>query len=101
MKKLIRHLCEYAVPKILTKIPCLFTQVRCDGAGTLDYITEFLVNILPNLLRYQIMDALENPAKTRIQQMMNKIDVEKVIKEKVVEFEEKGMNITMDFDFKF
>ncbi|KAJ6647740.1 hypothetical protein Bhyg_02963, partial [Pseudolycoriella hygida] len=57
-------------------------QVRCDGAGTLDYVTEFLVNILPNLLRYQIMDALENPAKLRIQQMMNKIDVESVIKEK-------------------
>jgi len=47
------------------------------------------------------MDALENPAKLRIQQMMNKIDVEKLIKEKVVDFEKKGMNMTMDFDFKF
>lgn len=76
-------------------------QVRCDGAGTLDYVTEFLVNILPNLLRYQIMDALENPAKVRIQQVMNKIDVEKIVKEKVIEFENKGMNMTMNFDFKF
>lgn len=68
----------------------------------MDYITEFLVNILPNLLRYQIMDALENPAKVRIQQMMNKIDVEKIVKEKVVEFEKDGMNMTMtNFDFKF
>lgn len=47
------------------------------------------------------MDALENPAKVRIQQVMNKIDVEKIIKEKVVEFEKKGKNMTMDFDFKF
>lgn len=36
-------------------------QVRFDGAGTMDYIIEAGVNILPNLLRYQIMDALENP----------------------------------------
>lgn len=47
------------------------------------------------------MDALENPAKVRIQQMMNKIDVEKLIKEKVVEFEERGMDMSMNFDFKF
>lgn len=67
----------------------------------MDYITEFLVNILPNLLRYQIMDALENPAKVRIQQLMNKIDVEKIVKEKVIEFEQKGMNMSMNFDFKF
>lgn len=79
----------------------MFFQVRCDGAGTLDYITEFLVNILPNLLRYQIMDALENPAKLRIQQMMNKIDMEKTIKEKIVEFEKNGMNMTANFDFNF
>lgn len=59
------------------------------------------MNILPNLLRYQIMDALENPAKKRIQQMMNKIDVEKIIKEKVLEYEKNGMNMAMDFDFKF
>lgn len=67
----------------------------------MDYVTEFLVNILPNLLRYQIMDALENPAKVRIQQIMNKIDVEKIVKEKVLEFEKRGMNMTMSFDFKF
>lgn len=47
------------------------------------------------------MDALENPAKVRIQQVMNKIDVEKIVKERVIEFEKKGMNMSMNFDFKF
>ncbi|GBP12975.1 hypothetical protein EVAR_71607_1 [Eumeta japonica] len=58
-------------------------QVRCDGAGTLDYIMEFVVNILPNLLRYQIMDALENPIKMRIQEKFNTIDVEQAIKDNI------------------
>ncbi|XP_017004153.2 uncharacterized protein [Drosophila takahashii] len=55
-------------------------QVRCDGAGTLDYIMEFAVNVIPNLLRYQIMDAIENPIKQRVQEKFNSIDVEEVIK---------------------
>ncbi|XP_037708075.1 uncharacterized protein LOC119546072 [Drosophila subpulchrella] len=55
-------------------------QVRCDGAGTLDYVMEFAVNVIPNLLRYQIMDAIENPIKQRVQEKFNTIDVEQVIK---------------------
>lgn len=72
--------------------------MRNDGAGTLDYIIEAVVNILPNLLRYQIMDALENPAKARIQEEMNKIDVEKLLKKKILEFEKHGMNMTFDMN---
>uniref|UniRef100_A0A6B2EAR1 Putative hemolymph juvenile hormone binding protein n=1 Tax=Phlebotomus kandelakii TaxID=1109342 RepID=A0A6B2EAR1_9DIPT len=74
-------------------------QVRTEGAGTLDYLIEFAVNILPNLLRYQIMDAIENPAKTRVQEELNKIDVEKFIRQKLPEFEKMGLK--MDFDFQF
>lgn len=74
-----------------------FFQVRCDGAGTLDYITEFVVNVVPNLLRYQIMDALEKPAKLRIQQFFDTINVEEMIKKKVPEIRKSG---TKDF-FKF
>lgn len=75
-------------------------QVRCDGAGTLDYVTELLVNILPNLLRYQIMDAIENPIKNRIQEIMNQINVEQLLKDKIPEFLKHGMNMNLDFDFK-
>lgn len=73
-------------------------QVRCNGAGTLDYVLEAVVNILPNLLRYQIMDALENPIRTRVNEVLSKVDVEKILKEKVVEYERDG-NINLDLNF--
>lgn len=56
-------------------------QVRFNGAGTADYIIEFAINVLPNLLRYQIMDTLESPLKVRIQEALNAINVEKYIHE--------------------
>ncbi|KAH8263491.1 hypothetical protein KR044_009751, partial [Drosophila immigrans] len=56
-------------------------QVRCNGAGTLDYVLEFTVNVLPNLLRYQIMDAIENPIRQRVQEKLNTIDIEMAIKQ--------------------
>ncbi|XP_015599884.1 uncharacterized protein LOC107269941 [Cephus cinctus] len=65
-------------------------QARIHGAGTLDYIMEASVNILPNLLRYQIMDALEGPIKRRIQDELDKVDVEKLIHEKIPDIEEKA-----------
>lgn len=74
-------------------------QVRCEGAGTLDYVTEFLVNVLPNLLRYQIMDAIESPVRNRIQELFNTIDVERTIKERLPEFQKMGMNMTFDFKY--
>lgn len=45
------------------------------------------------------MDAIENPVKKRIQDMMNKINVEQVIKQKVPEFQKNGMNMKFDFLF--
>ncbi|CAG9768950.1 unnamed protein product [Ceutorhynchus assimilis] len=56
-------------------------QVRFDGLGTIDYIIEFAVNVVPNLLRYQIMDAIEKPIKLKIQEELDKVDVEELIKE--------------------
>lgn len=63
-------------------------QVRCNGAGTLDYIIEFAVNILPNLLRYQIMDAIEGPVKEKVQLELNKINVEEMIMQKLPEIDQ-------------
>lgn len=65
-------------------------QVRSSGLGTADYLVEFLVNILPNLLRYQIMDALEKPLMKKIQEFTNKIDVEKLVKENLEEYRKTG-----------
>jgi hypothetical protein len=60
-------------------------QVRCNGAGTLDYLIEAVVNVLPNLLRYQIMDALEE-----MQQKLNKFDVEDTIKQELPRLDAMG-----------
>lgn len=65
-------------------------QVRCDGAGTVDYLVEFLVNILPNLLRYQITDAIEGPIREKVQQRLNYINVEELIKKNIPEIEKAG-----------
>lgn len=59
-------------------------QVRWNRAGTVDYIIEFVVNILPNLLRYQIMDAIEGPVKEKIQQELDKIDMEEKLKKDIL-----------------
>ncbi|XP_070164410.1 uncharacterized protein [Polyergus mexicanus] len=65
-------------------------QTRVHGAGTLDYLMEAGVNIVPNLLRYQIMDAIEGPLKRLIQEELNKVDVEKLIDEKIPMMEEQA-----------
>lgn len=65
-------------------------QVRSSGLGTADYLVEFFVNVMPNLLRYQIMDALEKPMMRKIQEFTDRIDVEKLVKEKFKEYRETG-----------
>lgn len=58
-------------------------QLRMDGAGTLDYIAEFAVNILPNMLRYQIVQAAEMPIKRKIQEALDNTDIEQFILDKL------------------
>ncbi|XP_052869413.1 uncharacterized protein LOC128275074 isoform X1 [Anopheles cruzii] len=71
-------------------------QVRCEGAGTFDYVVEAAVNILPNLLRYQIMDAIENPLRMRIQEKLDCVNTEAMVRKYVLEFEQHGV----DFDLQ-
>lgn len=71
-------------------------QVRCDGAGTIDYILELTVNVLPNILRYQIMNALEGPLKNRIQKVLNTSSIDTIARDKlyiVDEMERNGFKI--------
>jgi len=67
-------------------------QLQFDGAGTLDYVIEAVVNILPNLLRYQIMLAIEEPLKIKVQEILDDIDVEKSIKDQLKELESMNAN---------
>ncbi|PSN43110.1 hypothetical protein C0J52_10472 [Blattella germanica] len=62
-------------------------QARMDGAGTMDYVVEFLVNVLPNVLRYQIVNAIEGPLKIRVQEIMDSVDVEELIEEHLPELD--------------
>lgn len=75
-------------------------QIRMDGMGTVDYIIEFLVNFFPNLLRYQIMNAIEEPVKIKAQEIMDSIDYEKMIEEHLPELDnianEKFSNIKLN-----
>jgi len=69
-------------------------QVRVDGTGTFDYVAEAVVNILPNILRYQIVDALENPIKQRVQAMLNDLDIEKSIQDQLPMIDELNSVVT-------
>ncbi|KOX74200.1 hypothetical protein WN51_13551 [Melipona quadrifasciata] len=66
-------------------------QARVHGAGTIDYLVEASVNILPNLLRYQIMDAIEGPLKRRIQMELDKVDIEEEIYNHIPHIEKHAM----------
>lgn len=65
-------------------------QIRSNGLGTVDYLVEFFINVVPNLLRYQITDALEKPLMKKIQEFTDQIDVEKFAKEKINEYQKTG-----------
>jgi hypothetical protein len=72
-------------------------QVRSNGLGTVDYVVEFAVNVFPNLLRYQIVDALEKPMLRKLQEYADRIDVEMLVKEKLEEYRRDG---TVDISLK-
>lgn len=74
-------------------------QIRSNGLGTADYLVEFFVNVLPNLLRYQIVDALEKPILRKLQDFADQIDMEKLVKEKFTEYRQTGtvnMNVKQE-----
>lgn len=58
-------------------------QLRMDGAGTMDYIAEFGVNVVPNIVRYQIVQAAEMPMKRKVQEILDNTDIEQFIVEKL------------------
>lgn len=57
-------------------------RIRMDGRGNFDYLVEMVVKILPKMLRYTIIDALEEPLKQKVQsELLDKISVDKVVEE--------------------
>lgn len=57
-------------------------NVKMDGRGSFDYLVEMVVKLLPKMLRYTIIDALEEPLKQKLQSdMLNKINVDRIIED--------------------
>lgn len=57
-------------------------NVKMDRNGKFDYLVEMLVPMLPKMLRYVIIDALEDPIKEMVQRdVLDHISIEQVIEE--------------------
>lgn len=58
--------------------------VLSDGVGTADYIIEAFVNVVPNLIRKPVIDALEDPIKNIVQEEVRKaLDIEAEIEKRL------------------
>lgn len=66
--------------------------------GTIDYVIELFINVLPNLLRYQIMDAIEKPVLNKIQSLANKVDIEMMMKKMLSDYQKTG---AWNFDLNY
>lgn len=63
----------------------------------MDYLLEAGVNILPNLLRSQVANAIEKPLRVRIREKLECINVEQFIKRHVADYERRGANMEVDW----
>nr|XP_029720585.1 uncharacterized protein LOC115262321 [Aedes albopictus] len=72
-------------------------QIFSSGAGSMDYLLESGVNILPNLLRSQVANAIEKPLRVRIQEKLECINVEQFVKRHVADYERRGANMEVDW----
>lgn len=60
-------------------------QARSSGAGTMDYIIEFAVNLGFNSFRGVILRAIEKPVTAVIQGELDKLDIEAIVEQKLAE----------------
>jgi len=62
-------------------------EVQMDRKEPLDYVIEIAVNSLPSLLRHIIVDALEEPIKAKAQTILDDVQVEKMVEERLPELD--------------
>lgn len=62
--------------------------VHMDRQEPLDYVVEIAVNQLPTLLRHTIVDVLEEPIKLKIQELLDEVQVEKMVEERLPELDQ-------------
>lgn len=61
--------------------------VLMDRQEPLDYVIEIAVNSLPTLLRHVIVDVLEEPIKMKVQTILDEVQVEKLVEERLPELD--------------
>lgn len=61
--------------------------VLMDRSEPLDFVIETAVNSLPSLLRHIIVDALEEPIKAKVQTILDDVQVEQMIEERLPELD--------------
>lgn len=62
-------------------------EVQMDRKEPLDYVIEIAVNSLPSLLRHIIVDALEEPIKSKAQTILDDVQVEKMVEDRLPELD--------------
>lgn len=63
-------------------------EVRMDRKETVDYVVEVAVNSLPKLMRHIIVDVLEEPIKMKVQTILDDVQVEQMIEERLPELDQ-------------
>lgn len=61
--------------------------MKMDRREPLDYVIEVAINSLPSLLRHIIVDSLEEPIKMKIQTLLDDVQVEKLVEERLPELD--------------
>lgn len=62
--------------------------VQMDRKEPLDYVVEIAVNSLPAMLRHIIVDVLEEPIKIKAQTILDEVEVEKLVEERLPELDQ-------------
>ncbi|XP_046662059.1 uncharacterized protein LOC124355135 [Homalodisca vitripennis] len=56
-----------------------WVKVKMDSPMTLNLMIEGIINAFPRLIRHIIVDTLEEPLREKVQEILNKINVESVV----------------------
>lgn len=62
-------------------------EARMDRKETVDYVVEVAINSLPKLMRHIIVDVLEEPIKMKVQTILDDVEVEQMIEERLPELD--------------
>ncbi|VVC43720.1 Haemolymph juvenile hormone binding,Bactericidal permeability-increasing protein, alpha/beta domain,Mite [Cinara cedri] len=62
-------------------------EAHMDRKETVDYVIEMVVNSLPKLMRHIIVDILEEPIKMKVQTILDDVQLEQMIEERLPELD--------------